>query len=118
MDKLTTIDELKDLVKQFTKEREWSKFLSPKTISIYLSLEAAELLEKFVFVDNEQSKQRLAEKRDEVEQEIADVFYWLMQMCWMYNIDLSTSVQKKIKANTQKYPIEKAKGNTTKYSEL
>ncbi len=118
MDKLTTIDELKNLVRQFTKERDWNKFLSPKTISIYLSLEAAELLEKFVFVDNEQSKQHLTEKRDEIEPEIADVFYWLMQMCWIYNIDLSTAVQKKIKANAKKYPIEKAKGNTTKYTEL
>lgn len=118
MDNNTTVAELKNLVQHFTQERDWQKFLSPKTISTYLSIEAAELLEKFVFVDNEESKQRLVDKQPEVEQEIADVFYWLMQMCWIYNIDLSTAVQAKMKANEGKYPVEKAKGNTAKYSEL
>ena len=80
MDSHTTIDELKAIIKQFTQERDWDKFLSPKTISTYLSIEATELLEKFVFVDNQESKQRLVDKRFEVEQELADVLYWVLQM--------------------------------------
>ncbi len=118
MDKQTTIEELKELIKQFAQERDWDKFLSPKTISIYLSLEASELMEKFVFEDNEESKQKLEKKRTEVENELSDVFTWLMHMCWMYNIDLSTAVQQKFKANALKYPVYKAKGNTRKYTEL
>lgn len=118
MDSHTTIDELKAIVKQFTQERDWDKFLSPKTISTYLSIEAAELLEKFVFVDNQESKQRLVDKRFEVEQELADVLYWVLQMSWQYDIDLARAVREKIKANVAKYPVEKAKGNTKKYTEL
>lgn len=118
MDKYTTIEDLKNLVKDFTQERDWDKFLFPKTISIYLSLEAAELLEKFVFVDNQESKQRFINKQKEVEEELADVAYWILQMCWINKIDLSKALQKKIKANAKKYPIEKAKGNTKKYNEL
>jgi dCTP diphosphatase len=118
MDNHTTIHELKELIKKFTEEREWQKFLSPRTISTYLSIEAAELLEHFVFVDNEESKQKLENKRADVEAELADVFYWLMQMCWIYKIDLSSAVEKKLALNAQKYPIEKAKGNTNKYTTL
>jgi len=118
LDKHTTIEDLKNLVKQFTQERDWEKFLNPKTISIYLSLEAAELLEKFTFVDNNESKQRLEDKRKEVEQELADVAYWVMQMCWINNIDLAHALQEKLKANALKYPMEKARGNTTKYNAL
>lgn len=118
MDKKITIHELKELVKQFTEARDWQKFLSPRTISTYLSIEAAELLEHFVFVDNHESKQKLLDKKTEVEEELADIFYWLMQMCWIYNIDLSSAVQRKLALNAQKYPVEKAKGNTTKYTAL
>lgn len=118
MDKHTTVDELKTIIKQFTQERDWEKFHSPRTISTYLSIEAAELLEKFVFVDNQESKQRLVDKRLEVEQELADIFYWVLQMSWQHDIDLATAVREKIKANGIKYPVEKARGNTKKYTEL
>jgi len=118
MDKYTSIEDLKKLVQVFTQERDWDKFLSPKTIAIYLSLESSELLEKFVFVDNEESKQCLINKKDEIQQELSDVFYWIMQMCWIYNIDLSESVRQKLQLTGEKYPIEKAKGNTIKYTEL
>ena len=118
MDSKTTISDLKDLIKKFTQERDWDKFLFPKTIATYLSLESAELLEKFVWADNIQSKQTLIDKQQEVEEELADVAYWILQMCWIYNIDLSAAIQNKIKANAKKYPVEKSKGNTLKYNEL
>jgi dCTP diphosphatase len=117
-DKQTTIEDLKALIKQFTQERDWEKFLSPKTISTYLSIEAAELLEKFVWVDNAESKQKLTDKQKEIEHELADVAYWVLQMCWLYNIDLSKAIQNKIEHNAIKYPINTAKGLTKKYSEL
>ena len=117
-DKQVTIEELKTLIKQFTQERDWDKFLFPKTISTYLSLEAAELLEKFVWTDNVESKQRLKDKQKEIEQELADITYWVLQMCWIYNIDLSQAIKEKLEQNTIKYPIDKSKGSTKKYSEL
>ena len=118
LDQQTTIEELKELIRVFTQERDWDKFLFPKTIVTYLSLESAELLEKFVWCDNVQSKQTLITQQGEVEEELADVFYWVAQMCWIYNIDLSKAVKEKLERNAQKYPIEKSKGNTRKYSEL
>ena len=118
MDSYTTIAELKNLVQKFTQERDWDKFLCPKTISIYLSLEASELLEKFVFVDNQDSEQKLIENKDEIKQELSDIFYWVMQMCWKYDIDFSSAFRQKIEINTKKYPVEKAKGNTLKYNQL
>lgn len=73
MDKQTTIEDLKNQVKAFTKERDWDANLCPKTISIYLSLEASELLEHFTFIDNAESTDHLARKRKEIEHELADV---------------------------------------------
>ncbi len=118
MDKQITIEELKNLVKDFTKERDWDKFLFPKTIATYLSLESAELLEKFVWSDNQESKDVLLKKQKEIEQELSDVLYWILQMSWIYNIDLSEALKSKIHQNSIKYPINKSKGNTNKYTEL
>ncbi len=118
MDTITTINELKNLVETFTKDRDWDRSLCPKTIAIYLSLEASELLEKFTFVDNEQSKGHFHKKRNEIEQELSDILYWVLQMTWMHDIDLSTAFKQKLDMNKQKYPIEKAKGNTAKYTDI
>lgn len=117
-DSKTTLTELKMLVKKFTEDRDWTKFHSPKTLTQALVLEASELMEIFLWEDNENSKDKLETKRDEVEQEIADVFWWLLQLSWQYNIDLTKALKDKMEINQKRYPIEKAKGNTLKYSTL
>lgn len=117
-DKITSIDELKNLVKKFTQDRDWQQFHSPKTIASYLSLECAELLEIFVWADNKESKDILEKKRLSVEHEVADIAYWVLQMCWQHNIDLSGALKNKLEHNAQKYPIEKFKGSTKKYNEI
>lgn len=118
LDKTTTLDELKQRVKDFTLEREWQQFHSPKTLSQALCLEAAELMEHFLWCDNESSKTVLSEKRTEVEQEMTDVFWWLLQLAWQYDIDLTKAFNDKMALNKIRYSVEKAKGNTLKYTAL
>jgi NTP pyrophosphatase (non-canonical NTP hydrolase) len=58
------------------------------------------------------------EKRKEISEEMADVFYFLIRLAQMYNVDLATELNKKLEKNEQKYPKEKAKGSNKKYTEL
>lgn len=117
-DKIDTIASLKKKVEDFTKERDWTKFHSPKTLTQALSIEAGELMELFLWENNEDSKVALENKRESVEHEVADVFWWLLQLSWQYNIDLSDALKKKMEINQTRYPVEKAKGNTLKYTIL
>ena len=117
-DKNTPIETLKTTIKEFTIERDWNKFHSPKNICMALSVEASELLELFMWCESKESHKKLEEKREKVEEEAADVLYWLLQLCWQHNIDLSTALEKKMAINAQHYPVEKCKGTTLKYTEL
>jgi len=117
-DKDTNINELKKWVEEFTVARDWNLFHSPKNLSQALVIEATELMEIFLWSNDQDSKKRLDEKRKAVEEEVVDVLYWLLQFSWQYNIDLTAALQEKMKLNNTKYPVEKAKGNTLKYTEL
>lgn len=117
-DSSTTLNVLKERVKQITLARDWQQFHNPKSLSQALTIESAELLEIFLWSDNASSRARLDEKREQVEQEMADVLFWLLQLSWQHNIDLSTAFEKKMQLNEKKYPVELSKGNTKKYTEL
>lgn len=115
-DKVTTIEELKDIVKQFVLDRDWRQFHSPKNLSVSLMLETAELMEKFQWLSLEESHTEMERNRQEIEHEIADVAVYLLNFCWQYNIDLSKAITTKMALNAQKYPVEKARGNADKYT--
>lgn len=117
-DKNTHLEDLKIMVEAFTKDRDWTQFHSPKTLTQALSIEASELMELFLWDNNNDSKQTLEKKRESVEHEMADVFWWLLQLSWQYNIDLTDALNKKMEINKKRYPVEKAKGNTKKYTVL
>ena len=117
-DQKATINDLKEIVKKFTEARSWTQFHSPKTLTQAIAIEASELMELFLWADNENSKLILEQKRAEVESEIADVFCYLLQLAWEYNIDLADALIKKMAINEKRYPIEKAKGNSLKYTML
>lgn len=103
---------LKDIL-AFRKERDWEQFHLPKNLAISLVLEANEVLELFQWTkDNnlpENSKQDLKE-------ELADTYYWLLLLAHEYNIDLEKALEEKMKKNAKKYPVLLAKGNATKYN--
>ena len=106
---------LKERIKKFCEERDWSQFHDPKNLAISLNLEAAEVLELFQWTkDNEINPKKL----EELPGELADVFYWLIMLAEHYNIDLLEALDQKMDINEKKYPVEKAKGNSSKYTEL
>ncbi len=117
-DTSTTIAQLKAMMDTFVKERDWGQFHSPKNLSMNLAVEAAELMEKFLWVESAASYKELERNRQEVEDELADVLLSLLCLCNAANIDLSAAFKHKLAQTARKYPVEKAKGKPTKYNKL
>lgn len=114
-------DTLQSLSQQqgaFAKEREWEQFHSPKNLASALIVEAGELLEHFQWMTEEQSRVLSPEKLEAVGSEIADVLLYLIQLSNVLGIDPVKAAQAKIKVNTQKYPVDRAKGSSKKYDQL
>lgn len=116
-----SMDNLKSLQAElaaFAAERDWEQFHSPKNLAMALSVEAGELLERFQWLTPEQSE-RGALSSDElsgVEEEMADVFLYLLRLADRLDVDLVAVADAKLKKNAEKYPVDKAKGNAVKYS--
>ena len=114
-----TIKELKTLIKEFNKDRDWDKFHNAKDLAIAISTEAAEILEHFIYKSNEEIEDLFkGKKRTEIEDEVADVLWATLMLAERYNIDLSSALKKKIEKTALKYPINKARGSNKKYTEL
>jgi len=116
-DTKTTIKELKTAVRAFIDERDWSQFHSPKNMSMALAIEAAELMEKFQWVDTDGSWKMLEKKRGEIEDELADIIIDALEFAIQCDIDVSRAVEDKIEEIKKKYPVEKVKGKSLKYNE-
>lgn len=117
-DTTTTIQDLKTIAKQVVIDRDWTKFHSPKNLSMYIAIEAAELMEKFAWLSSEQSFDELEKNRSEIEDEMADILICLMHFCNAANIDIASAFIKKLESVKAKYPIEKSKGRHEKYNKL
>ncbi len=118
MDNESTIEELKKIVRDFCEARDWDQFHNPKDLAIGISTEANELLQIFRFKSEaDMEKLMKSEKRKEVEEELSDVFYFVLRFAQMNDIDLSESIKSKIEKNNEKYPVEKVKGCNKKYNE-
>ncbi|MFA5856043.1 MAG: nucleotide pyrophosphohydrolase [Candidatus Pacearchaeota archaeon] len=118
-DRERKIHELKDKIKEFCDVREWDKYHNAKDLAIGLSIEASELLEIFLWKNPEEVENLFVDekKREHIEEEMADIFYFLIRLSEKYNIDLSQAIDKKLEKNNQKYPVEKVKGLNKKYNE-
>jgi dCTP diphosphatase len=115
---MNDLESLKLRLRTFAEERDWDQFHSPKNLSMALIAEAAELVEHFQWLTEEQSAALSQQKLEEVQEELADILIYLVRAADKLNIDLLRAAQEKIGKNEQKYPIDKAKGNTKKYTEL
>lgn len=111
-DATTTIADLREAWRQFVAERDWEQFHSPKNLVMGLAVETAELMEHFLWVDNEASRAVAADPAQfgEVADEIADVAGFLFCLCNALGIDLSDAVAAKMTKNAGKYPAEQFKG--------
>lgn len=109
---------LRDRLRVFAAERDWDQFHSPKNLSAALSVEASELLEHFQWLKEDESFALSPEKRAKVAEEIADVLLYLIRIADKLDIDVLDATLSKIEANAKKYPVEKAKGRSDKYTDL
>ena len=120
-DATTTLADLKTRVLAFVRERDWEQFHSPKNLSMALAAEAGELMEHFLWVDVPESRALMrndAARRKKIEDELADVFVYAIEFANSSGIDIAAAIESKMLANAQKYPVEKARGNSRKYTEL
>lgn len=102
-------------VLKFRDDRDWKQFHNPKDLAISISLEAAELLEVFQWSGDDLE---CASKVNKIEEELADILNYSILLADKFGFDLDEIVQKKIKSNDEKYPVNKAKGSNKKYTEL
>jgi NTP pyrophosphatase (non-canonical NTP hydrolase) len=109
---------LREAMRRFAAERDWDQFHSPKNLAAALSVEAAELLEHFQWLTEEASRTLTAEARARVAEEMADVLLYLVRLADKLDVDLAAAAIAKIARNAQKYPVEKSRGSSRKYTEL
>ncbi|MFH1200772.1 MAG: nucleotide pyrophosphohydrolase [bacterium] len=102
----------------FRDARDWKQFHNLKDVAISLSLEAAEVLEHFQWKSKEEIEEYIKTHKEHIGEELADVFYWVLLMANDLDIDIEKALKLKMKENEKKYPIKKAKGKHSKYTEL
>lgn len=108
------LDTLRERLRAFALEREWGAFHAPKNLACALSVEAAELLEHFQWMTEEQSRAPSALQRAEIGQEAADVLLYLIQLADQLGLDLLAEAERKIELNAAKYPVDQARGHSRK----
>lgn len=112
------LDEISRRLERFALDRDWSQFHAPKNLAAALVVEAAELLEHFQWMPEDQSRHLAPAKLQAVEAEVADVFLYLVQLANSLQIDLLAAAGRKIDQNARKYPVDRARGSSSKYTEL
>jgi NTP pyrophosphatase (non-canonical NTP hydrolase) len=114
------MSELADISKKiraFRDARDWAQFHNPKDMAIAISLEAGELMEHFLWKTPEEVEARVDSHREEIRDEIADVAVYLFELADNLGIDLLQAMENKMAKNAEKYPVEKVRGSSKKYSE-
>uniref|UniRef100_UPI00403FB383 nucleotide pyrophosphohydrolase n=1 Tax=Paenibacillus sp. FSL k6-2145 TaxID=2976834 RepID=UPI00403FB383 len=109
------LDELIKKITAFRDARDWGQFHNPKDLAISLNLEASELLELFQWKSSEEA---IEQNKDKLQDELADVLYYVLLICHDLGIEPKEALLKKIKKNADKYPVEKSYGSKKKYNEF
>jgi NTP pyrophosphatase (non-canonical NTP hydrolase) len=115
---MSDIKDLTEKIIKFRDERDWKQFHNPKDMALSLVLEAGEVMEHFQWKNKEEIKKYIKTNKEEIGEELADVLCWVLLMSHDLRIDILDALDKKIRKNEKKYPIEKAKGKHTKYNKL
>lgn len=114
----SSIQRLQVALREFASERDWDQFHSPKNLAAALSVEAAELLEIFQWLTEAQSANLEPRQLDSVREEMADVFLYLLRIADRLGIDLVEAADAKLARNAEKYPVDRARGRSDKYTDL
>jgi len=112
-----SLDDLRNQLREFARNRDWEQFHSPKNLAMAMIVEAAELVEHFQWLTEAQSQALSPEQREQVAQELADVFIYLVRLADRLDIDLMGAAQRKLLINAQKYPADKVRGSAKKAGE-
>jgi len=113
---MSEIKKLTDKLLAFRKERDWEQFHTPKDMALSLTLEAAEVLEHFQWKNGDVLEEYIKNHKEDLGEELADVLGWVLLMSHDLDIDICNALDKKIDKNGVKYPAEKAKGRSDKYT--
>jgi NTP pyrophosphatase (non-canonical NTP hydrolase) len=117
-----SLEALRERLRNFVKERDWDQFHSPKNLAMAMIVEAAELVEHFQWMTEQESRElgqgSNPEKLAQVEHEIADTFVYLLRIAEVLGVDIIDAANRKIDLNALKYPVEKARGSNTKYTDF
>jgi NTP pyrophosphatase (non-canonical NTP hydrolase) len=111
------LSHLRDEVRSFVDERDWDQFHTPKNLSAALTVEAAELLEHFQWLQRGDAAELGPDKLAQVRHEMADVLVYLIRLADKLDVDLHAAVLEKMVLNRAKYPADKVRGDARKYSE-
>ncbi|MDA2451417.1 nucleotide pyrophosphohydrolase [Bacillus cereus] len=110
-----SLEDLTSLVVKFRDDRNWKQFHNPKDLALSLSLEVSELLENFQWQTSEEA---VAKNLAQMKEELADVLMYALLFAHETGIDITQVIEEKLQKNNEKYPVEKAYGVNTKYTEL
>lgn len=109
---MSDIEEITKTILKFRDERDWEQFHNSKDLALAISIEASELLELFLWKDNEGANP------EKLKEELADVLTFSFLLAEKHGLDIKDIIESKISQNAEKYPVEKAKGSAKKYNEL
>ena len=112
----TTLQQLKEKMSEFVREREWEQFHTPKNLSMSIAIEAAELMEHFQWLTVEESKNLSDEALADIGEELADIVIYALSLSNALDLDLSETILAKMDKNIRKYPKEKVRGKSHKYT--
>jgi dCTP diphosphatase len=118
MDQRTTVDELKEWVRAFSRERDWEQFHHPKDLGVALACEVGEVLEHFRYRSNEDVRLRLEDpaNRRALAHELADCLWLVVRLADVCDVDLAGSLKEKLELAAVKYPIDRSYGKPDKYT--
>ena len=108
---------LRDKLREFAEARDWDQFHSPKNLSMALMVEVAELMEHFQWLTEAQSADPTIADKQTVSEELADILLYLVRLSDKLGVDLQAAALHKIEKNAQKYPAERVRGSSKKYSD-
>jgi len=111
------LEEITAKIRRFRDERDWAQFHNPKDMAMALSIEAGELMELFLWKTPDEADAVVQEKREKIEEEVADVAIYLVELADLLGIDLFAAMERKMEKNAAKYPADLVKGSSKKYDE-
>ena len=111
------ITKIQNQLQKFASERDWEQFHTPKNLAMALSVEAAELVEIFQWLNPEESKFPDKRQLELINSEVADIAMYLLRFCDLLDVNLERAIEEKLVKNAQKYPVTLSKGNAKKYNQ-